>query len=154
SRPCQQGFLVLSLKASRAYESWGERAGWESSLEPEHLPQASALFTGRHSELSRLEHALKRVPVTLVYGLAGMGKSALALVLAGRWPPLVLYNKAAARPVEALLARAYRQLSGKDVAAKTNVDDLILKVAARLDEHRGLWITDGLHQMPASAAKN
>jgi hypothetical protein len=83
-----------------------------------------------------------------------MGKSALALILAGRWPSLVLYDKTGVQPLEALLARAYRQLSGKDHAAKTNVDDLILKVAARLDEQRCLWIIDGLHQMQATAAKN
>lgn len=43
------------------------------------LPNPPAVFVGRSGEVDRLKETLKRAPVTVVWGLGGLGKTALVL---------------------------------------------------------------------------
>lgn len=52
---------------------------------PTNLPPLDAKFIGRVTDLAAIADALHRVPVTVVSGLAGVGKTTLALKAAGKF---------------------------------------------------------------------
>lgn len=59
------------------------------------VPGASAVFVGRESEVERLGRALARLPMAFVYGVPGVGKSALAYEFARRWDGPRVYSRVA-----------------------------------------------------------
>src|SRR5690606_39694288 len=57
------------------------------------LPNGASMFVGREGELSRLAHVLSRAPVAVVWGGAGVGKTALVLESLARGRKSVEWGK-------------------------------------------------------------
>jgi len=112
------------------------------------IPGARAVFVGRDKELLRLEQALEDIAVAVLYGTAGVGKSALAAAVAERWGAPVARYTAADEPLAVLLDDVRRQLARGPVAEAASDIERVRDVAARLDELGGMLIVDDLHRLP------
>src|SRR5207248_7546466 len=116
------------------------------------VPRPSALFVGRDAELARLRDKLKQVPIAVIYGVAGIGKSTLACALAASWDGPVAYRKAGdGEPVAALLDDVRRQLAGGPVSEAATDDERLEDLVQRMDATRALWLLDDLHRLEATA---
>jgi replication-associated recombination protein RarA len=58
---------------------------------PVWLPRLTTRMIGRGAELARLTESLEHVPVAVIYGMAGLGKSTLARAFAERWSGAVIW---------------------------------------------------------------
>src|SRR5437899_3158383 len=115
-------------------------------------PSPAATFVGRQPELDRLEGALARVPIALVYGVAGVGKSALAYVLAARFGGPVAYRRATgAEPMSALVDDLRRQLARGPVPEAENDEQRLADLCERLDDAGALVVLDDLHRIAPEA---
>ena len=95
------------------------------------VPRLSALFIGRDAELARLRDKLEQVPIAVIYGVAGIGKSTLACALAATWHGPVAYRKAGdEEPVAALLDDVRRQLAGGPVTEAADAREALALIAA------------------------
>ena len=110
--------------------------------------QRPAVFVGRREELDRLADALVRVPVALLCGVGGVGKSALAAAFAATWPGLVVKTEVSGALAE-LIDDTARLLGGTGGPELAPLDDRVRAVADRLDGAGGLWLIDDLHRLPA-----
>jgi hypothetical protein len=110
------------------------------------IPQPPAVFVGRDRELARLEAGLARAPVALIYGVAGVGKSALACAYAARWSGCVTYHRAREGdgPEDAALAIA-RRLAIDPPPGRVRLDEALAAIGDRLDENAALLVLDDLH---------
>lgn len=102
------------------------------------LPPPPALFIGREHERERL---LALVPAhsALICGVAGVGKTALALLVADQWQGPVVFRKLA-RPTPR--AELYEDLC-RHLGAPLPADETAL--VAMLDREAVLWLIDDLH---------
>ena len=97
------------------------------------VPRPSALFVGRDAELARLRDKLEQVPIAVIYGVAGIGKSTLACALAASWHGPVAYRKAGdEEPVAALLDDVRRQLAGGPVSEAATDDERLEDLVQRM----------------------
>jgi tetratricopeptide (TPR) repeat protein len=104
------------------------------------------LFVGRVAELGRLHDAFSRVPVGLICGVAGVGKSALATAFAADWPGPVVRTELATDLAE-LADDACRLLGMRVAPDAVPVEGRLRELAARLDEVAGLLVVDDLHRL-------
>jgi DNA-binding winged helix-turn-helix (wHTH) protein/tetratricopeptide (TPR) repeat protein len=115
------------------------------------VPRLSALFVGRDAELARLREKLEQVPIAVIYGVAGIGKSTLACALAASWDGPVAYRKAGdEEPVATLLDDVRRQLAGGPVSEAATDDERLQDLVERMDATRALWLLDDLHRVEAA----
>src|SRR5947207_793833 len=106
----------------------------------------AVILVGRDGELSRLTELLQRVSVVAVYGLPGVGKSALAQAFASRWNAPAWQEKLSAGAGLALaLDRVRRRLSPTSEAASN--EERIADIAGRLDAAGGLLVLDDLQAL-------
>lgn len=104
---------------------------------------------GRDGELARLESSLRQVPVALIYGIAGVGKSTLVAALADRWPGPVAW--VAVRPdatISSLTAEAMRLLKVPRYDVLEDDEERVARLCELLDQHQGLVVLDDLHLLP------
>jgi len=115
------------------------------------VPRVSPIFVARELELARLNEALAQIPVALICGVAGVGKSALALALAARWRGTVIYRKAASEPLATLVDDLRRQLARGGMGEVLSNEERILDLVDRLESERCLCVLDDLHELEPSA---
>ncbi len=126
------------------------------------LPNPPPIFIGRKTEKKWLSDALKRAPVTVLWGLGGIGKSALALAtlhdMTERADSVLYIAMSAGEAGDSVAATVIRGLSSfRDTspewgARDTDEDGMI---AAMLDmaEQGGRWIlVENLHLAPRPRA--
>ncbi len=117
------------------------------------VPTPPAVFLGREREVTRLSDAHARVSVAVVYGMAGVGKSALVHTFAQRFGEAAAYGRAAAGVALAtLLDDARRQLARGAVAEVTSDDERMADLVLRLDDEPALYVLEDLHALDEVAA--
>ncbi|MEZ4400954.1 MAG: hypothetical protein R3B06_13090 [Kofleriaceae bacterium] len=114
---------------------------------PTAAPRAPSLFVGRERERGQLERGLARVPVAVVCGLAGVGKSSLAYALAEAWPGPTVHVGVTRPELGAVLDDLRRGLG--PAPEVLGDDSRAAALAATLDELGGLAVVDDLHRLPA-----
>lgn len=115
-----------------------------------YVPSPPAIFVGRRSEIARVEEMLARVKVAVIYGVGGVGKSALAYAVAARWTrPIVHHTAVTGEPLAALVDDIRRQLAGGPVTEMTREDERTLSLARKLDESETLLLLDDIHRLEA-----
>ncbi|MGZ3428965.1 MAG: AAA family ATPase, partial [Polyangia bacterium] len=103
-------------------------------------PTSFAVFVGRAAELARLDEMVAQVPATIVVGVPGVGKSALAHAFAARWPGTVVRQRVTGAPPSALLDDVRRQLCHEPVEELSSDEERTADIARRLAAADGLWL--------------
>src|SRR6185295_9826871 len=118
------------------------------------VPRPSALLVGRDAELARLREKLEQLPIAVIYGVPGIGKSTLSFALAASWQGPVAYRKAGDdEPIASLVDDVRRQLSGGPVSEAATDEERLQDLVQRMDATRALWLLDDLHRLePTSRA--
>ncbi|HEX5749401.1 MAG TPA: AAA family ATPase [Archangium sp.] len=112
------------------------------------VPAPSPIWVGRQTELGRLQVMLEQLPVALVYGVGGVGKSTLVYALAqGRGGPVIYASVSPGEPLAALVDDVRRQLARGAVPEARDDDERLVDLARRLDEQGTLWVLDDLHRL-------
>lgn len=112
--------------------------------------RASNRVLGRDVELARLESSLRQVPVALIFGIAGVGKSTLVAAVADRWSGPVAW--VAVRPdatISSLTAEAMRLLKVPRYDVLEDDEERVARLCELLDLHAGMVVLDDLHLLPA-----
>ncbi len=117
------------------------------------IPRSPSAFRGRDAELARLDAALREVPVAVVYGVAGVGKSALAYAFAASWSGPVFYHRTAPQGVvEDAALELTRQVGRAPPAGRIDIEEALAAVGDRLDELGALLVIDDLDRLTSPAA--
>ncbi|MFC5834689.1 AfsR/SARP family transcriptional regulator [Nonomuraea insulae] len=128
-------------------------------VRPAQLPPAVSAFTGRRRELGALDELLDRrdggreLPLCVVYGMAGVGKSGLAVSwahrVADRFPDGHLFadlrghdRHAPPLPPEAVLARFLRALGMPEKGVPAGLDERTALFRSLLEGRRVLIVLD------------
>jgi hypothetical protein len=113
-----------------------------------------AVFVGRAEEVQRLGGMLRRVRTGVVYGLPGVGKSALAAAVAARYRGPVVHRRV--RPgdtLDTVVDDVRRLLSDAPVAQALSDASRLEELALALEARRALCVLDDLHGLkPAERA--
>lgn len=113
-----------------------------------------AVFVGRAEEVQRLGGMLRRVRTGVVYGLPGVGKSALAAAVAARYRGPVVHRRI--RPgdtLDTVVDDVRRLLSDAPVAQALSDASRLEDLALALEKRRALCVLDDLHGLkPAERA--
>ncbi|MCF6466877.1 hypothetical protein FAF44_00405 [Nonomuraea sp. MG754425] len=134
-------------------------AGGPPRVRPAQLPPAVSAFTGRGAELAALDRLLDRqdhrgeLPLCVVYGMAGVGKTGLAVTwahrVADRFPDGHLFAGlrghdpyAPPLPPEAVLARFLRALGVGSEAVPDGLDERAALFRSLLQNRRVLIVLD------------
>ena len=116
------------------------------------IPFPSATFIGRAQEIARLEEGLSRVPVALIYGGAGIGKSALAYAFAALTKGPVVYHKVASdEPLAAVLDDVRRQLPPEPAPELADDFSRLKDLSRRLESSAALWVLDDINYLAPEA---
>lgn len=116
------------------------------------LRRPTAIVVGRDDELRRVEAALDTIPVAVIYGVAGVGKSTLALEHASRWSGPVVYLKLGGEMTVAAIAHeVHRQLGVTRFDVSLTDEERLEDIWALLDDHGCLAVIDDIHHLPAEA---
>lgn len=110
-------------------------------------PTSFAVFVGRTAELARLTEMVAQVPATIVVGVPGVGKSALAHAFAARWPGVVVRQRVSDAPASAQLDDVRRQLAPDVVDGLDSDEARAADIARRLAAVGGLWLLDDFHRL-------
>ena len=106
-------------------------------------------MVGREAELCRLETALACVPVAVIFGVPGVGKSTVALEYASRWAGPVGYLKLGGAMSIAELADALcRQLAIAHFDVSASDRERLEDLWVVLEQARGLAVIDDVHFLP------
>jgi tetratricopeptide (TPR) repeat protein len=114
-------------------------------------PTSFAIFVGRAAESARLAEMTAQVPVTIVVGVPGVGKSALVHAHAARWRGRVMRQRVTDAPFAALLDDARRALAGDVVEELGSDAERVADLAHRLAAVSGLWVLDDFHRLGDAA---
>ncbi len=119
------------------------------------IPRATLVFVGREAELPRLEQSIASVPVSLLYGVAGVGKSALAYVAAARWNGTVAYRQIVeGESLNIAVDGARRALTHEPVVETLDADERIADLAEVLNRTSGMLVLDDLHRLALEDRRN
>ena len=114
------------------------------------LPRAPGIFVGRCAELERLDDCVAQAAVTIIVGLPGVGKSALAHAWAHRRERRVVYVRLRDGATLAELIADVRRQLGSAERAPAPLAAQLRDVAHRLDAARAVWLIDDLHRLSAA----
>ncbi|HEX2622867.1 MAG TPA: AAA family ATPase, partial [Phototrophicaceae bacterium] len=120
-----------------------EAAIREAAALPVMLP---ARLIGREAALAQVYAQLKENRPVLVYGAAGVGKTALAATLASAYaqqPGGVLWFNVDDDSLESLIVRVGRAYDVTDITSADNPTAMVGAVAAQLTQHKPLLVLDG-----------
>jgi tetratricopeptide (TPR) repeat protein/DNA-binding winged helix-turn-helix (wHTH) protein len=116
------------------------------------IPAQPALLVGRDTELAHLESMLASVSTALVYGVAGVGKSALLYALAGRFSGRVVYTRAqTGDSLATIVDDIRRQLAKAPIPEIDDDGDRLLDLAKSLDAENALWAIDDFERIDEDA---
>ncbi len=102
------------------------------------------MFVGRGGEVAQLDRGLARVPIALICGLAGVGKSSLAYAVAAGWTGPTVHARVIGPELTTVVDDLRRALV--PAAAELRTDDERCRALARaLDEAGALAVVDDLH---------
>ncbi|MCP3104683.1 winged helix-turn-helix domain-containing protein [Myxococcus sp. K15C18031901] len=111
-----------------------------------------AVFVGRTEEVRRLGTLLRRVRTAVVYGLAGVGKSALVAAVAARYRGLVIHRRIVpGDTLDTVVDDARRQLREAPVAQALSDASRLEDLARELESRRALCVLDDLHALAPEA---
>ncbi len=118
------------------------------------VPTPSAIFVGRDEQLGRIVQALPHVPVAVICGVAGIGKSTLAFSIAERWESEVIYRRIGdGEPLSRLIDDVRRALARGSAPELEKNEDRMVDLAERLDEAHALLVLDDLHRLDLSSRR-
>ncbi|MBF8184550.1 winged helix-turn-helix domain-containing protein [Nonomuraea sp. K274] len=157
----EPGVRWAGAGARPARAAGGESGTWQagSGVRPAQLPPAVSAFTGRRRELGALDTLLDRqdgsgeLPLCVVYGMAGVGKTGLAVSwahrVADRFPDGQLFadlrgharHAPPLRP-EAVLARFLRALGLPERSIPAGLDERTALFRSLLEGRRALIVLD------------
>ena len=154
-----QGFITVTLRPRRPDEPTdGHATGIGHRVVPAQLPHDIAGFVGRHHELEALERALgtgqpgESPAVSVITGMAGVGKTALAVHFAHRvrhrFPDGLLYahmwadGSGAATPLGETLAHFLNALGVAPRSMPTELEDRSALYRSLLADRRVLVVLD------------
>lgn len=113
------------------------------------VPRPPPSFVGRRRQVRAIERALDAVPVALLYGMPGAGKSALAYALARCWAGPVCYAQVFADQTPAsLLDDLRRTLEGGSFRELDGLQARLTALTATLEARGALLVLDDLHLWP------
>jgi hypothetical protein len=107
------------------------------------------VLVGRDEQLARLVRGLSTVSTALLYGVAGVGKSAIAYAWAARWAHGTVYRRAHAEPLQVLVDDLRRQLAEEPVPEMTSDEERLADLVDRVEAAESALIVDDLHQLAA-----
>ena len=124
------------------------------SVAPRQLPRGATAFVGRTRELDDLVHHLSgasagqpAAPVVAIDGVAGIGKSELAIAVAHRaakhYPDGQLYAELRTDRPEQVLARFLRSLGADRFIPARDADERVAQYRSLLADRRMLIVLDG-----------
>lgn len=116
-------------------------SGWEAP------PAPPAYFVGRQELQQRLGEMLSLLPVALLYGLQGMGKTAIASTYVASWEGPVVYGAAGGSSLPTLVNDVRRQLAEGPVEELGSARADLADALRLLEAHRALWFVDDLHHL-------
>jgi len=112
----------------------------------------TVVLVGRDAELGRLEAGLAAVSVAQVCGVAGVGKTAVALAFAARWAGPVFHRQVlAGQPMPELEDDLRRALADGRVATITDDRERRARLVTAIDERGALIVLDDVHRIPVAA---
>lgn len=112
------------------------------------VPAPSAIFVGRDEQLQRVEQALVHVPVAVICGVPGIGKSTLAFAIAERWARPAVYQRITeGAPLARLIDDVRRAIARGPVPEIDDDDERMAELAERLDDAHALLVIDDLHRL-------
>jgi tetratricopeptide (TPR) repeat protein len=117
------------------------------------VPAPSAIFVGRDEQLRRIEQVIARVPVAVIYGIAGVGKSMLAFSFAERWAGTALYQHIGDGELARLIGDMRRGLARGQRLEPRGDGDGMAEIAQRLDDSHALLVLDDLHRLAPGAQR-
>lgn len=127
-----------------------EAAAHKAQSLPVMLPNK---LVGRDSTLAQVYASLKANKPVLVYGAAGMGKTALAATLASAYTELpggALWFNVDNSPLDELIVRTGRAYHVLEIAASSNPMGMVGAVASTFASHKPLIVLDGKHDLKAT----
>jgi AAA ATPase-like protein len=122
------------------------------------VPAAPALFAGRAREIGRVTRALARLPMAVLYGVSGVGKSALAYACGAAWAGPAVYARAGAgRPLASLvgdlcMALGEAAAGGPPFDAPDDDEACGAALADALDARGALLLLDDVDALPPASA--
>lgn len=138
--------------------AWTDRKGLddarraEGSVERSSLPRPTGVIVGRERELSSLERGLTDVPVAVICGVPGVGKSTLALVHAATWKGAATYMKLSTETsVSQMSETIQRRLGARSHGLALDDAERLDEIWSLLDRVGALLVLDDLHLLPAAA---
>ncbi|NWG16511.1 MAG: tetratricopeptide repeat protein [Chloroflexi bacterium] len=111
-------------------------------------------LVGREKSLAQVYSHLKTHKAVLLYGAAGIGKTALAGTLASAYTELpggVLWLNVHGSPLDELIVRVGRAYGDLDIANSDVPSGMVGAVASTLSSHKPLLVLDGKPNLPAAA---
>lgn len=110
------------------------------------LPAPPSVLVGRARELARIKEAHRRLGVAVLFGVPGVGKSALATAYAADFGEAAVHVRCDGTPLAGLLDDVRRQLARGLVPELGSLEERTLDIASRLDDERALLLLEDVHE--------
>ncbi|MFW5740736.1 MAG: tetratricopeptide repeat protein, partial [Myxococcota bacterium] len=111
-------------------------------------PPPPTVLLEREPSLRRISMLFARVPIVILYGPPGAGKTALISAFASRRMGLVGYARVNLGNLAAVVDDLRRQVSSEPLVELASDAARCRDLARRLDAARALWVLDDVHVLP------
>ncbi len=121
-------------------QQWTDATGTHSVR-----PEMPLQLVGRDAPLHRLVQGLHRLPLAVIYGLAGVGKSTFAVEAVRRWGGRVVFANARSGSLAHVLDDVRRRLSESPADALDSLAARLSDLGRSLNRSGGLLLLDDIH---------